>query len=302
MGEDCAVEKTELWNFDQVKDVFLPVRMARSNISVLHFTGNWGCLLPKGWGNLTGIGLPDVPLRHAFPRKAQLCGCLLHFALGSREPLRKAIDHVLGGDPRQIALQLRTGDSAQGSALGFMVGTGNTGADLRPVISDRLWGLGSPNRAATVMATCFRQLCQHLFLRPLSPLSLRGPLRPGRERCLGFFETDNFDARHTVQELPENGAAVLKTSSFGPHHSMDESATTITLASLLAMASHDVLLVTFGGMADTATQIGPAIRPGARSFSFERFLEARAWRNQSDDTDLCNPSFQPEQPEDMEKE
>ena len=115
-------------------------------------------------------------------------------------------------------------------------------------------------------------------------------------KCVGLFETDNFDARHTIQALgPQSGATVLRASGIDPRHSVQDSATSITLASMIAMASHEVLLKTAGSIGEIARQLGSGIRPGGRWFLFETFLKERALRNQSEDNvaRLCDPSFHP---------
>ncbi|CAE7348208.1 asl1 [Symbiodinium sp. CCMP2592] len=284
VGAGCKPQLAELWNFGRFQDNFRPtLTLANGSTAMMHFTGNWGMLPPK-WGNLSGIGLPDVAIRDAFPQRGQAPGCLLHFALGAKESLLKDVDKALGHQPPgQIALQLRTGDAVKNSISG-------DGRDKRQVIVNKVWGLDNPKRAATVMAECFRQLCGHLFAQPGLAGKLTGP------KCVGLFETDNFDARHTIQALgPQNGATVLRASGIDPRHSVQDSATSITLASMIAMASHEVLLKTAGSIGEIARQLGSGIRPGGRWFLFETFLKERALRNQSEDNvaRLCDPAFHP---------
>ncbi|CAE7201281.1 asl1 [Symbiodinium natans] len=283
-GEACKPEKNELWNFGKFQEAFRPtMTMAHSNISVMHLTGNWG-MLPRKWGNLSGIGLPDIDIRVIFPRNGQAAGCLLHFAMGARDGLLKDVERALGGkEPGQFALQLRTGDAVKHSISG-------DGRDKRPVIVNKIWGLETPSRAANAMAECFRQLCAHLFPRPLG---LRGK-GARRMKCVGYFETDNYEARRAIQALPMEPATALRASGLDPKHSAGETATVITLASILAMAAHDTLLKTSGSVAELARHLGPAIRPAGRSFSFETFLKERARQNRSkaEVAGLCDPALQ----------
>eukprot|EP00439_Symbiodinium_sp_Y106_P045109 s1857_g5.t1 len=296
VGAGCKPQMAELWNFGRFQDNFRPtLTLANGSTAMMHFTGNWGMLPPK-WGNLSGIGLPDVGIRDAFPQRGQAPGCLLHFVLGAKESLLKDVDKALGHQPPgQIALQLRTGDAVKNSISG-------DGRDKRQVIVNKVWGLDNPKRAATVMAECFRQLCGHLFAQPGLMGKLTGP------KCVGLFETDNFDARHTIQALgTQSGASVLRASGIDPRHSVQDSATSITLASMIAMASHEVLLKTAGSIGEIARQLGSGIRPGGRWqlgsgirpggrwFLFETFLKERALRNQSEDNvaRLCDPTFHP---------
>ena len=88
---------------------------------------------------------------------------------------------------------------------------------------------------------------------------------------------------------------VLRASSIDPRHSVQDSATSITLASMIAMASHEVLLKTAGSIGEIARQLGSGIRPGGRWFLFETFLKERVLRNQSEDSvaRLCDPAFHP---------
>lgn len=256
---------------------------------VVRFAGNAGvfAINASSW-NLSRLGLPaGVTLRTLFQRRVPAplvgthdvrTGCALHFLLSPRKQLSAAVARILEEAPSVLGVQLRAGDVW----ASFSSDSSKNSKDRRPVLHNPNWGLRTPERATESILECARQLCHQRF-----------PELAGGDGCGVQFESDSSVAREAALAWKRPGLKVF-VPKFSPQHSRNGKYIQ-SLASMVALASHTVVLGTTGGFAFQAQELGPSvIGPQGFSLGFECFLStaARDHRHSSADSGVpqCNLS------------
>ncbi|CAK0855332.1 unnamed protein product [Prorocentrum cordatum] len=211
-----------------------------------------------GFRSTTLMDLLTAIVARGLPHKRFLGNaCAFHFLFASppslvNATLRKTSEFRSGsGDSLGVSIQLRTGDSYARFA---------GGRDMREVITNGRYGLGSPEAAARAMLSCVEQIC--------APLQ-RGILCEAAScrlvTCSVFFEADARQARDAAaawgSSVGHNLKSVVRVHvpEATPLHSSVKGVQGMveTLSTALALATNPVLLRTGGGLGTLVRNLGP---------------------------------------------
>jgi len=218
------------------------------------------------------LGIYQLRLRQLVREYTRLSGCAFHSLFRFREKgsfagLWRRSEETVPAGPR-IGVHLRVGD----------VSWSADSTDRRPVIFDKEWGLGTPERAAKQIVECAQQTARQVGLQP---------------PCTIIFESDNDGSKKAAKKsCKESGPCTCWTSSARPTHerrTLVTHNTRETWTALVMLSSVEILISSQSTFSFTAGSIGPGLVEPRRHVDFEAALKRRLYqkRPKDDMRDLC---------------